>query len=297
MIIKQIYSDNAFQNFTYLIGCPESKEALIVDPLDANKCLQVADSNGFVIKHILNTHEHMDHTAGNEDIRKTTGAKVIAFVDLMNIIDNIDRGVSDGDIINVGNSVKLEALYTPGHTMSHICLLSRSDNPALFSGDALFNAGAGNCYNGGDPETLYRTFNECFLKLPNETRVYPGHDYFANNLRFTLDIEPDNGRAKEMLDKVKVSDNLLEVVVRSCISLKVDGHRPEIATITAAKTLASFENRLKVTPRDILKVAEMAIGVRTRRGGFEEPAIPEEVNSVFQANMKKMGLEISDQVH
>ena len=104
-------------------------------------------------------------------------------------------------------------------------------------------------------------------------------------------------RAKEMLDKVKVSDNLLEVVVRSCISLKVDGHRPEIATITAAKTLASFDNRLKVKPRDILKVAEMAIGVRTRRGGFEEPAIPEEVNSVFQANVKKMGLEISDQVH
>ncbi|MDY6932956.1 MAG: hydroxyacylglutathione hydrolase [Spirochaetota bacterium] len=203
MIIKQIYSDNAFQNFTYLIGCPESKEALIVDPLDANKCLQVADSNGFVIKHILNTHEHMDHTAGNEDIRRTTGAKVIAFVDLMNIIDNIDRGVSDGDIINVGNSVELEVLYTPGHTMSHICLLSRTDSPALFSGDALFNAGAGNCYNGGDPETLYRTFNECFIKLPNETRVYPGHDYFANNLRFTLDIEPDNGRAKEMLDKVK----------------------------------------------------------------------------------------------
>jgi len=103
-------------------------------------------------------------------------------------------------------------------------------------------------------------------------------------------------RAKEMIDKVKVSDTLLEVVVRSCISLKVDGRRPEIATITAAKTLASFENRSKVMPSDILKVAEMAIGVRTRQGGFEEPALPEEVNSVFQANMKERGQKIPDQV-
>jgi hydroxyacylglutathione hydrolase len=84
--------------------------------------------------------------------------------------------------------------------MSHICLLSRTDPPALFSGDTLFNAGAGNCHNGGHPSALYETFASRLCKLSDDTRLYPGHDYLANNLAFTLDREPDNLQAKEMLE-------------------------------------------------------------------------------------------------
>jgi hydroxyacylglutathione hydrolase len=114
--------------------------------------------------------------------------------------------LSAGDVIKVGRTVELEALDTPGHTMSHVCVRSHSDPPALFSGDTLFNAGAGNCHNGGHPEELYKTFSEQLAKLADETRIYPGHDYIENNLRFTLSREPDNRRARELLEQLKGQD-------------------------------------------------------------------------------------------
>jgi hydroxyacylglutathione hydrolase len=90
--------------------------------------------------------------------------------------------------------------------MSHVCLLSHTDQPALFSGDTLFNAGAGNCHNGGHPEELYETFDTQLSKLRDDTLVYPGHDYLVNNLRFTLDREPDNDVAQRMLPEYADQD-------------------------------------------------------------------------------------------
>ena len=90
--------------------------------------------------------------------------------------------------------------------MSHICLLSRTDQPALFSGDTLFNAGAGNCHNGGHPEELFETFERQLETLGDDTRIYPGHDYLLNNLEFTLDREPDNTAAKAMAEQYRDQD-------------------------------------------------------------------------------------------
>ena len=90
--------------------------------------------------------------------------------------------------------------------MSHICVLSHTEQPALFSGDTLFNAGAGNCHNGGHPEELYETFEQQLEKLATDTKIYPGHDYLVNNLEFTLDREPDNSTAARMLDKYRDQD-------------------------------------------------------------------------------------------
>ena len=118
----------------------------------------------------------------------------------------MDRGLRAGDVIEVGRTVELEALDTPGHTMSHVCLRSHGDRPALFCGDTLFNAGAGNCHNGGHPNELYDTFAGQLAKLPDETLIYPGHDYIANNLQFTLDREPDNEKAAALLDDVRDQD-------------------------------------------------------------------------------------------
>ena len=118
-------------------------------------------------------------------------------------IPGMFRGLLAGDIIKVGKTVELEALDTPGHTMCHICLCAHTDQPALFSGDTLFNAGAGNCHNGGNAQALYNTFAQQLNKLPANTRIYPGHDYIENNLRFTLDREPDNQAAQAMLDQVR----------------------------------------------------------------------------------------------
>ncbi len=202
MLVKQIWTGNAYRNFNYLIACPETGEALAVDPLDVKKCLAAAKEEGWQITQIVNTHEHHDHIGGNGKMVEKTGAKIIAHENAGGSIPNMSRGLGAGDIIKVGNTVELEALDTPGHTMAHVCLLSRTDQPALFAGDTMFNAGAGNCHNGGHPDELYNTFTSQLNALPDHTQIYPGHDYIENNLKFTLDREPDNDAAKRLLDEV-----------------------------------------------------------------------------------------------
>lgn len=201
MLVRQVWTANAWRNFNYLVACPETGEALAIDPLDHRKCLAAAQDAGWRITQILNTHEHGDHIGGNPAMAAATGARIIAHRNAGGRIPNVARGVGAGDIVAVGKTVELECLDTPGHTMSHICLLSRTDRPALFSGDTLFNAGAGNCHNGGHPEELYRTFATQLDALPDDVLLYPGHDYLANNLRFTLDREPDNETARAMLER------------------------------------------------------------------------------------------------
>ena len=206
MIVEQVWTGNAYRNFNYLVACTETGEALAIDPLDFKKCLAVADDKGWEITQILNTHEHPDHIGGNKGVVNATGAKIIAHRDAGDRIPDVSRGVGAGDVVRVGKTVELECLDTPGHTMCHICLLSHSDEPGLFSGDTLFNAGAGNCHNGGHPEELYETFSRQLESLGENTRIYPGHDYLVNNLEFTLDREPDNATAKSMLEKYRDQD-------------------------------------------------------------------------------------------
>ena len=97
-------------------------------------------------------------------------------------------------------------------TFFTICLLGHGDSPALFSGDTLFNAGAGNCFNGGQPEALYDTFVNQLARLPDSTRVYPGHEYLARNLAFTLDREPGNEDAGALLEEARQHDPAAAVV-------------------------------------------------------------------------------------
>jgi hydroxyacylglutathione hydrolase len=195
MLVEQIWTANALRNFNYLIACPETGEALAIDPLDHKRCLDTARDKGWEITQVLNTHEHPDHTGGNGKVIEATGAKLLAHRNAGGRIPGVDVGLAAGDVVKVGRTVELEALDTPGHTMCHVCLLSHTDTPGLFCGDTLFNAGAGNCHNGGHPEQLYDTFVQQLDRLPEETRIYPGHDYIGNNLKFTLDREPDNDRA------------------------------------------------------------------------------------------------------
>ena len=96
--------------------------------------------------------------------------------------------------------------------------------------------------------------------------------------------------ARKLLQQVNVHDVYLEAVASACIALNIDGHRPDIVLIRAAKTLVAFEGRMEVTPSDILRVAEMAIGFRTRREGFDEPASPEEVRKAFTNAMSEKRL-------
>jgi hydroxyacylglutathione hydrolase len=206
VIIERIWTGNAYRNYNYLVACSETGEALAIDPLDHEKCLAAAKARGWEITQVLNTHEHHDHTGGNAAVVAATGAKVIAHHKAGARIPGVDRGVAAGDVIKVGRTVELECLDTPGHTMCHICLCAHGPRKALFSGDTLFNAGAGNCHNGGDPVALFTTFAEQLSKLPDDTLLYPGHDYIENNLRFTLAREHDNADAAALLPRVQGAD-------------------------------------------------------------------------------------------
>ncbi len=232
MIIKQLYTDNAYRNFNYLIACSNSGEALAVDPLDHQRCLAAAENAGWEITQVLNTHEHGDHTGGNKAVIAATGAKLLAHRDAKDKIPGLDRGLSAGDVITVGKRVELEVLDTPGHTMSHVCVMGHADQPALICGDTLFNAGAGNCHNGGHPPELYETFAGQLAALPEDTLIYPGHDYIESNLEFTLDREPDNARATALLDELRDQDPHHARVTTLALEKEVNTffrlHRPSI---------------------------------------------------------------------
>jgi hydroxyacylglutathione hydrolase len=201
MIVERIWAANELRNYHYVVACAETGEALVVDPLDWQACLRRATERGWTITQILNTHEHRDHTAGNAALVAATGAKVLAHAAAATRIGGVDRALAAGDVIRVGRTVELESLDTPGHTLSHVCLLAHADGPALFSGDTLFNAGVGNCRNGGDPERLFETCALHLARLPLSTRIHPGHDYLVNNLRFTRHVEPGNAAAADWLQR------------------------------------------------------------------------------------------------
>jgi hydroxyacylglutathione hydrolase len=200
MLIERIWAANDYRNFHYLVACPETGEALAIDPLEWGLCLEAARRRGWTITQILNTHEHRDHTGGNAGLVGATGARVLAHARAAATIGGVDQGLNRGDVVRVGRSVELECLDTPGHTLAHICLFAHGDAPALFSGDTLFNAGAGNCHSTGRPELLYDTFVTQLARLPDATRLFPGHEYLVRNLEFTLDREPDNAEAAQLLE-------------------------------------------------------------------------------------------------
>ncbi|MDG1311360.1 MAG: hydroxyacylglutathione hydrolase [Porticoccaceae bacterium] len=206
MLVEQIWTDNPLRNFHYLVACPETLEALAIDPFDHQLVLQRAEALGWKITQIVNTHEHFDHIDGNQAMIAATGATLLAHANARDKIANMDTGLQAGAVVKVGSLVELEVLDTPGHTMSHVCLLSKTEVPALFSGDTLFNAGVGHCHAGGDPEVLAKTVFKQMDVLPDETLLYPGHDYIINNLGFTLDREPNNLAAQALLEQVQGQD-------------------------------------------------------------------------------------------
>lgn len=241
MQVAQIYTRSPLRNFNYIIH--DGSEAICVDPFDGKKIAAQLHAMGLRLKAIINTHAHYDHICGNEALKAAphVAADTPIWCHPDADIPNIDARLLDGQQIAFGdadqqNSIKV--LDTPGHTMSHLCLLViKAGKPvALVAGDCIFNGGIGNCRNGGHPSAMYETVRNVILQLPEDIIVYPGHDYLANNLEFTLSIDPDLDEARELLSQYPQSETefiAADLGLEKRISLFFRSHEPRLQRLVA----------------------------------------------------------------
>ena len=168
------------ENFVYLIGDKETKQAAIVDPgWDADGIIKMAEDEGYKITDILVSHFHFDHTNALAPLLKKIDVKVHlnkAEVPYLKVGEGNLHAVESGDILTLGKT-NIRFIHTPGHTPGSQCF-HVDDN--LISGDTLFINGCGRCdLPGSNPEQMYESLHTKLMKLKDETILYPGHNYAA----------------------------------------------------------------------------------------------------------------------
>ncbi|WP_289792243.1 FAD/NAD(P)-binding protein [Chlorogloeopsis sp. ULAP01] len=174
LLFRQFF-DPESSSYTYLIADGKTGDAVLVDPVleQVDRDLQSLDDLGLKLRYCLETHLHADHITGAGKLRQKTGCQVI--VPQNTAVTKADRSLVGGEILEVG-SVIIEAIFTPGHTASHIAYLVNKTH--LLTGDALFIRGCGRTdFQGGDPGTLYDVVTQRLFTLLDDTLVYPAHDY------------------------------------------------------------------------------------------------------------------------
>ena len=207
MIVERIWTGNAYRNYNYLIACPESGEALAIDPLDHEKCLNAARVKGWQITQVLNTHEHHDHTGGNAAVVAATGAKVIAH-HRAGVAHRRRRSRRQGGRRDQGRQdgrARVHGHAGP-HDVPHLPALARRRRRRCSRATRCSMPAPAIATTAATPRTSTRPSSTSSPGCPTSTRVYPGHDYIENNLRFTLAREPDNAAANAMLPRVSGQD-------------------------------------------------------------------------------------------
>lgn len=191
MKLKVIYLPQ-MANFCYMVGDESTRTCAVIDPaFDPRKILDEVADAGFTITHVINTHGHSDHTSGNAAIIEATGAQLcIHSADADQVTRLLSKVLSrfmggkgspkasrlleDNDIIDIGQT-RLKVIHTPGHTPGSICLHGDGN---LFTGDTLFVGAVGRTdFPGGSFNQLLSSIHEKLYTLPDDTRVWPGHDY------------------------------------------------------------------------------------------------------------------------
>jgi glyoxylase-like metal-dependent hydrolase (beta-lactamase superfamily II) len=191
MMVRQIKLSK-MDTFCYLVGDEDTQTCALVDPaFDTRRVLKIAGEMGFTVTHVINTHCHSDHTAGNKAVIAATGAKLLIHAldakRLNKILNSAfshvlgggssptpDVLLQDNDIITIGAS-RLKTIHTPGHTPGGICLYTRGH---VFTGDSLFVQAVGRTdLPGGSTAQLLQSIKEKIYTLPGTTLVWPGHDY------------------------------------------------------------------------------------------------------------------------
>ena len=177
MLFRQLYEPES-STYTYLIGCPDTRRAVLIDPVmeTVDRDLAAIQEFGLELAYSLDTHIHADHVTSACRLRSLTGCKIA--YPAADALACADVGVSEDQPLTFG-SIKLEALFTPGHTDGHNSYVFEAPGALrVFTGDALLIDGCGRTdFQNGDSATLYRSVTEKIFALPDDCIVCPAHDY------------------------------------------------------------------------------------------------------------------------
>eukprot|EP01117_Protostelium_nocturnum_P002153 TRINITY_DN1279_c0_g1_i1.p1 TRINITY_DN1279_c0_g1~~TRINITY_DN1279_c0_g1_i1.p1 ORF type:complete len:263 (+),score=79.48 TRINITY_DN1279_c0_g1_i1:291-1079(+) len=206
-------------NYAYLLIDESKKTAAAVDPVKPQIVLDAAKEHGVTIESILTTHHHWDHAGGNDEFLKIIGSKIPVYGgdERVQAVSNL---VKEGNEFKVG-SLEVKVHFTPCHTSGHVLYQvkdpSSSSQQALFTGDTLFVAGCGRFFEG-NAQQMYHNLVEVVAKLPEDTKVYVGHEYTVKNLQFAATIEPKNENLLKKLEWSKMQRETKQPTVPSTVA-------------------------------------------------------------------------------
>jgi len=185
-------------NFGYLVHDPATNATASIDAPEAAPIMRVLEQEGWTLTDILVTHHHHDHVGGIAELKQKYGCRVVAPHDQTTAIADVDLRVANGDVVKIGDLLA-RVLETPGHTLDHVSYVFDADK-ALFAADTLFSIGCGRVFEG-----TYPMMWESLLKLralPDDFSLYCGHEYTAANVKFALNVEPDNAALQARAEAV-----------------------------------------------------------------------------------------------
>ena len=186
-------------NYIWLISTNEG--SIVVDPGESENIIKSIDKKQIDLKGILITHHHYDHTNGIKDLLDRKKCDVYGPI---NNIDSINKKVNGTDKFSI-IGIDFDVIFVPGHTLDHIAFYAfNNGDPLLFCGDTLFAGGCGRVFEG----TYQQMFDSVkkLSELPKNTKIYCGHEYTLSNLKFALEVDPDNAILK---DEYKSIENIL----------------------------------------------------------------------------------------
>src|ERR1700742_4558932 len=186
-------------NFGYLIHDDVTKATASIDAPDAGPISAALEREGWKLTDILVTHHHHDHVGGVAELKQKYGCRVVAPHDKTAKIADVDLRVANGDVVKIGGLLA-RVLETPGHTLDHVSYVFDGEK-ALFAADTLFSIGCGRGFEGDYPMMWGSLLK--LRALPDDFRLYCGHEYTASNIKFALTIEPENPVLKARAEEVK----------------------------------------------------------------------------------------------
>jgi hydroxyacylglutathione hydrolase len=187
-------------NYAYLIVDPTTREAAVVDCAEAAPVLDEVERQGAHLTTVLATHHHFDHVGGNRDLlTRVAGLRVFGSAADAPKIPGITHRLADGDDLAVG-TLRANAILIPAHTSGHVAY-HFAESRAVFTGDTLFAGGCGRLFEG-DAAQMMGSLGKLAV-LPDETRVYCGHEYTLKNLQFAAELEPGNRDLQAKLERVR----------------------------------------------------------------------------------------------